>query len=175
LNNPAGSDSGIVKLIVADRPEPPRFPRVENMLDEAAILSWKPPNSDGGSLITEYIVEKREMGGQWQKCARSRFTYMTVEGLRPKETYEFQISAENKHGISEPCEPTAPIVIPESRIRRYNGNGLGVNSISHSRSYSLLNIESSYGLRTSPSSSSLSRQRLTATASSTRIRSSVTR
>lgn len=119
VENDVGSDAGTVSVTVADRPDPPRFPIVENVLDEAAILSWKPPELDGGSLITSYIVEKRDTaGGQWTQCAKTRYTYITVEGLRPKETYEFRVSAENKHGVSKPCEPTAPIVIPENRRRR---------------------------------------------------------
>lgn len=69
-------------------------------------------------------MEKREAGmGSWQKCARSRFTYLTVEGLSPKSTYEFRISAENKYGTSEPCEPTTPVAIPESRVRRPHYKG----------------------------------------------------
>ncbi|KAL3088858.1 hypothetical protein niasHS_009150 [Heterodera schachtii] len=118
VSNNVGSDTAVLKLTVMDKPEPPRFPVVENVLDEAAILSWKPPALDGGALVTNYIVEKRESGGQWQQCARSRFCYLTVEGLKPKMTYEFRISAENKHGMSEPCEPTQSCTIPESRIRR---------------------------------------------------------
>lgn len=56
--------------------------------------------------ISSYIVEKRESGGQWRQCARSRFCYLTIEGLKPKESYEFRVLAENKHGLSEPSEPT---------------------------------------------------------------------
>uniref|UniRef100_F1KQB5 non-specific serine/threonine protein kinase n=1 Tax=Ascaris suum TaxID=6253 RepID=F1KQB5_ASCSU len=110
VENDVGSDSGTISLSVADRPDPPRFPIVENVLDEAAVLSWKPPELDGGSLITNYIVERRETaGGQWTECARTRYTYLTVEGLTSKGTYEFRVSAQNKHGISKPCEPTAPM------------------------------------------------------------------
>ncbi|VDO68159.1 unnamed protein product [Heligmosomoides polygyrus] len=118
--NPAGQDSAAVSVTVADCPEPPRFPIVENVLDEAVILSWKPPSLDGGSMVTQYIVEKRNVGGGvWEPCAKTRFTYLTVEGCRPKASYEFRISAENKHGVSPPCEPTAPVVIPgNDRIRR---------------------------------------------------------
>lgn len=55
MENDVGSDSGTISLSVADRPDPPRFPIVENVLDEAAVLSWKPPELDGGSLITKYF------------------------------------------------------------------------------------------------------------------------
>ncbi|KAI6175533.1 hypothetical protein M3Y97_00699600 [Aphelenchoides bicaudatus] len=119
IHNAAGTDHGQVKVTIADRPDPPRFPLIENILDEAVILSWKPPVLDGGSLVTRYTVEKREAGsGSWTKCAQSRFTYLTVEGLRPEHSYEFRIAAENKHGISEPCESTSPVEIPASRVRR---------------------------------------------------------
>jgi len=58
------------------------------------------------NLLNSYIVEKRESGGQWKQCARSRFCYLTIEGLKAKESYEFRIIAENKHGLSEPSEST---------------------------------------------------------------------
>lgn len=151
IHNPAGSDSGVVKVTVADRPEPPRFPLIENILDEAIILSWKPPvrkclsilmyskcSVDGGSLITRfvkllvspsfncafrYIVEKSEGGGSWSQCAHSRFTYMTLEGLKANNSYSFRVSAENKYGTSDPCEPTSPVEIPASRVKRKGYDG----------------------------------------------------
>ncbi|KAK6110371.1 Fibronectin type III domain family protein [Brugia pahangi] len=128
VENNVGSDSATISLTVADRPDPPRFPIVENVLDEAVILSWKTPALDENVLITNYIVERREAtSGQWEQCARSRYTYLTVEGLKPKHTYEFRIIAENKYGQSKPCEPTAPITIPEQRIRKkgYDVDDLG--------------------------------------------------
>jgi hypothetical protein len=71
-HNAVGNDSAVIKLTVMDKSEPPvsqqswnlglliiipksiqRFPVVENVLDEAAILSWKPPALDGGALVTK--------------------------------------------------------------------------------------------------------------------------
>ncbi|GMT25440.1 hypothetical protein PFISCL1PPCAC_16735 [Pristionchus fissidentatus] len=119
VENSVGQDSASVTLTVADRPEPPRAPLVENVLEEAVILSWKPPVLDGGSLVTGYIIEKRDVSvGTWKQCARTRYCYTTVEGVRGGETFEFRISAENKHGVSRPCEPTAPVAIPGSKRRR---------------------------------------------------------
>lgn len=119
VENSVGSDSGTVNVTVADVPEPPRFPIIENILDEAIILSWKPPALDGGSLVTSYLIEKREAnGGSWTPCAKSRYTYTTIEGLRSGRQYEFRITAENKHGVSKPCEPTAPVLIPGDERKR---------------------------------------------------------
>lgn len=54
VENDSGSDSGTIALGVADHPDPPRFPIVENVLDEAAILSWKPPELDTDPLVTKF-------------------------------------------------------------------------------------------------------------------------
>uniref|UniRef100_A0AC34GPF1 Twitchin n=1 Tax=Panagrolaimus sp. ES5 TaxID=591445 RepID=A0AC34GPF1_9BILA len=119
LHNEVGTDSGVVNVTIADKPDVPRYPHIEQILDEAIILSWKPPLLDGGATITGYIVEKAEAGtGNWQPCARTRFTYLTIEGLKQKNKYEFRISAENKHGLGKPCEATLPVEIPSSRTRR---------------------------------------------------------
>ncbi len=73
-------------------------------------------------MVTSYTVEKREVaGGQWTQCAKTRFTYTTIEGLKQKNTYEFRISAENKHGLSKPCEPTAPVIIAGNDRRKRRG------------------------------------------------------
>lgn len=109
VENSIGQDSCSVTVTVADRPEPPRAPLVENILEEAVILSWKPPMLDGGerydyhfcnrsrfltsrpllmttpnsragSLVTGYLIEKRDVaGGTWKQCARTRYCYTTVE------------------------------------------------------------------------------------------------
>lgn len=55
IENSIGSDSATISLTVADRPDPPRFPIVENVLDEAVILSWKTPELDGGAMITKHV------------------------------------------------------------------------------------------------------------------------
>lgn len=110
--------------LVPDIPDPPRFPVVENILSEAVVLSWKPPLFDGGSYITGYLVEKRELpSGDWVPCTKTRFAYLTIENLKSQQTYEFRISAENKHGMSKPCEPTAPVAIKGAQRKRRGYDG----------------------------------------------------
>jgi hypothetical protein len=50
-----------MKLIIclSDKPLPPQGPLdVSDITPETCSLSWKPPIDDGGSPITNYIVEK---------------------------------------------------------------------------------------------------------------------
>ncbi|KJH43663.1 fibronectin type III domain protein [Dictyocaulus viviparus] len=143
VENAVGQDSAVVAVNVADCPGPPRFPIVENILDEAVILSWKPPSFDGGSIVTQYVVEKRDVnGGVWEHCANTRFTHLTIEECRPKATYEFRISAKNKHGTSLPCEPSPAVLIPgNERIRRRGYDVDDTGKIIHGKGPSLSNYD----------------------------------
>jgi hypothetical protein len=51
----------LMELIIclSDKPLPPQGPLdVSDITPETCSLSWKPPTDDGGSPITNYIVEK---------------------------------------------------------------------------------------------------------------------
>ena len=75
------------------------------------VITWTKPKSDGGSPITEYIIEKKEKTStRWSKAHKEKVTDLTlkVEGLIEGKTYEFQVAAVNKVGqgpFSEPSEP----------------------------------------------------------------------
>lgn len=59
LVNSSGSDSASCKVLVVDKPSPPVGPlEVSEITPETCTLSWKPPLDDGGSPITNYILEK---------------------------------------------------------------------------------------------------------------------
>ncbi|XP_052825204.1 twitchin isoform X2 [Octopus bimaculoides] len=110
LENDLGADSAIIKIQINDRPDPPRFPVVENIRDDSVVLSWKPPLNDGGSFITDYIIEKREPPHQnWVKCASTRMSFHNITGLSNEKEYEFRVIAENFYGRSDPCEETEAI------------------------------------------------------------------
>jgi hypothetical protein len=58
-----------VLLPFPDKPSPPRGPfDVSGMSDTSFTLAWQPPETDGGSPILVYIVERREVNKKaWQK------------------------------------------------------------------------------------------------------------
>jgi len=44
-----------------DRPDPPQHPVCDSIGINSLALSWHAPEWDGGSNITNYLVEKREL------------------------------------------------------------------------------------------------------------------
>lgn len=75
------------------------------------MLSWEPPLEDGGSEITNYIVDKRETSRpNWaQVSATVPITSCTVEKLIEGHEYQFRICAENKYGVGDPIF-TEPVI-----------------------------------------------------------------
>ena len=56
-------------LCPTEKPSPPQGPlEVSGMTSTSFTIHWHPPESDGGSPIQNYIIEKREVGKKtWQK------------------------------------------------------------------------------------------------------------
>ena len=80
-------------------------------------MQWQPPMNDGGSKISQYIIERRHIpDGRWLRCNYENVTVCEyiVSGLTPTDTYEFRIIAKNTMGtIGIPSEPTEPVKCEE--------------------------------------------------------------
>ena len=64
-------------------------------------VKWSPPESDGGSRITNFILERREkFATRWVRVTRDTITETTfrVTDLMEGTEYEFRVTAENKAG-----------------------------------------------------------------------------
>lgn len=63
LKNSEGYANISLKVTVLDAPSQPVGPlEITNLDAESCTLAWKPPADDGGNDITNYIVEKKEVG-----------------------------------------------------------------------------------------------------------------
>ena len=74
-------------------------------------MSWQQPESDGGSPITGYHVERHETSSKrWIKANKEPITELTflVPDLVEGNEYELRVMAENKVGVGPPSSPTAP-------------------------------------------------------------------
>jgi len=95
-----------------DVPGKPGTPDVSDLTSESAVLEWKAPDSDGGSPITNYVVEMKTSGDtKWKvvsgKDKITSLTY-TVKGIKTDKDVEFRIIAENKAGPGPPSTPSKP-------------------------------------------------------------------
>lgn len=105
--NEHGKDSADIEVIVVDRPGPPQGPlQYTGTTQESVSLSWNRPVDDGGSDITNYIVEVSDYGtDNWRQtpgyCPRTSYT---AKGLTEGKKYVFRVRAENMYGVSEPLE-----------------------------------------------------------------------
>uniref|UniRef100_A0A8C8AVS7 Titin n=1 Tax=Otus sunia TaxID=257818 RepID=A0A8C8AVS7_9STRI len=109
-----GKVSKVSELFVARDPcDPPGRPEAIVVTRNNITLKWKKPEYDGGSKITGYIVEKKELpDGRWMKASFTNVleTEFTVSGLVEDQRYEFRVIARNAAGcLSEPSESTGPI------------------------------------------------------------------
>lgn len=104
LTNSEGTDSATCRVTVVDRPAVPQGPLdVTDVTPDACTLSWRPPTDDGGSPITNYVVERIDASGMWVKVSSFvRGCHYEVMGLEANRKYYFRVRAENQYGQSEP-------------------------------------------------------------------------
>lgn len=83
------------------------------MSDTSFSIKWQPSASDGGSAITEYIVEMKEYESKktFKKIGSTKgdVTDIPVNYLEKGHSYIFKITAKNAIGISEPYLPEEAI------------------------------------------------------------------
>ena len=93
-------------------PSSPRQVRAVETDSTYITLAWDSPDSDGGSPLTGYVVEKRDM-------KRADFVFLanvdaTARQYRATRLFEgcdymFRVFAENQAGLSQPGETDKPI------------------------------------------------------------------
>lgn len=74
------------------------------------MLAWNPPRDDGGSKVTNYIIERRAVDSKiWNQLSSTvkQTTYRATKLVAFKE-YVFRVYAENQFGVGAPAEH-API------------------------------------------------------------------
>lgn len=111
LKNPSGFDTATINVRVLDRPGKPENLRADEFAGDSLTLYWNPPKDDGGSPVTNYVVEKKEAhSGSWTKVSSyCTVPFVRVRNLTIGREYEFRVSAENQYGQSEPATTEHPI------------------------------------------------------------------
>lgn len=92
---------------------PPGQPHIEDVCrisHDGMTITWSAPETDGGSEVTNYIVEKKDRNGiKWTRCSRQKITDLSFRatGLTTNHEYEFRVSAENIVGVGVPSLPSS--------------------------------------------------------------------
>ncbi|XP_071626002.1 myosin-binding protein H-like [Temnothorax longispinosus] len=100
-SNEHEKDSAEIEVIVVDKPGPPQDPlQYTGTTQESVGLSWNPPADNGGSDITNYIVEVLEYGSDnWRQVpGYVPRTSFTANGLTGGKKYVFRVRDENMYG-----------------------------------------------------------------------------
>lgn len=121
--NRFGMDKQTIEVDVADIPEAPKGLLVSDIARDSITLTWEPPANDGGSDIISYIVEKCPTSAdRWIRAGQTADCSITIINIFGKTKYQFRVIAENKFGLSPPCQPTEPITTKEDKsvIRNYD-------------------------------------------------------
>ena len=109
--------------MVSDVPSKPEGPvEISNITKDSVTLSWQPPTKDGGSPLTGYVIEKRDMSrNQWLKAGSvdKDTTTFTASKLLEDNEYMFRVTAVNAEGDSEPLE-SKDVAKPKRPLCMYN-------------------------------------------------------
>ena len=92
-------------MTFADIPGPPQPPfGIDDIDADACTLTWHIPLEDGGSHITNYVVERCDTCiGEWiTTLSAVSKTSCRIGKLITGHEYMFRVRAENRFGVSEP-------------------------------------------------------------------------
>ncbi|XP_066552890.1 M-protein, striated muscle isoform X2 [Amia ocellicauda] len=99
-------------------PGPPTNVHASETNRTYVVLSWEPPVPRGREPLMYYIEKAPATGGNWQRVNTQipvRSPRYAVFDLSEGTCYIFRVLSVNKHGVSDPSEPTGPIKTQELR------------------------------------------------------------
>ena len=120
----------------SDEPGAPGAPEATDWDRDFVELKWTPPEQDGGSPITGYVIEKREKGSpRWVKAAETKGPECKgkVQDLDEGTPYEFRIRAINAAGPGEASEASKPITCKPRKGKASSEEYLTHNSPKYSQ------------------------------------------
>ena len=141
----AGTFSAVVSSTTLDIPGTPTGLVIVETGDGQVLLTWTAPESNGGSIITNYSIQtnnNNRVDTSWTSYTHpvSTTTSITLSGLTPGEPYWFRVAAINRVGmgpyllssafttLSSFVTPTTTGSVTRSVINNYNSYVFGPGS-----------------------------------------------
>ncbi|XP_062357066.1 myomesin-1 [Cinclus cinclus] len=103
-------------------PSPPYDIVVLESVRDSMVLGWKQPEAIGGTEITGYYVNYREVvdgvPGKWKEANIKAVTERAyrIQNLKENMVYQFQVAAANLAGVGAPSKPSKPFKCEEWTI-----------------------------------------------------------
>ena len=111
MQNPPYPFQHIVILFFTGKPDRPGKLTVSDIDITKMTLCWYPPDVDGGTPITGYIVEDKEVSSsQWCKVNLdvALGTTLEITGLKMNSEYHFRVAAKNMIGVGPYSDTLGP-------------------------------------------------------------------
>ena len=87
------------------RPSASEPPVVTEVRATSCVVTYQPPQRDGGAPVTGYILERRTPGpdNEWIRVNDTPVTdlHYTIDNLTPDTEYEFRVAATNKNEVGD--------------------------------------------------------------------------
>lgn len=130
--NGIGDSCEILEPIKAtETPGPVKEVSMKDSSKTSVTLQWLKPSYDGGSIISDYIIEKKLKDEEWSLGGTSRQCEFEVKKLKEHSEVFFRVAARNEKGQGEFVE-TGPIkvidyiITPEANLSEYPDGTLSV-------------------------------------------------
>ena len=109
--NEVGRSEANFVIRVLDVPMPPENLTVAEISSYSCKLKWSPPKDDGNVPIIGYYIEKLDpKRGSYIRLDKTSLTEHYIDKLEKGHSYQFRVIAENRIGLSEPCEMQETVV-----------------------------------------------------------------
>lgn len=109
--NEVGKAEANFVIRVIDVPMPPENLTTIEVTSYSCKLQWKPPKDDGNSPILDYHIERYDpKRANYVRIDKTSLTEHYIDKLTKGQSYQFRVIAENRIGLSEPCDMKEPVI-----------------------------------------------------------------
>ena len=106
----------VIAKCMFDPPGIPRSLRIMDITAEVVELKWREPIFNGGTEITDYVLERQDKGTpKWKQVAsvHGDSKQAMITDIKEKAECRFRIYAKNEAGIGEVSQPTEYVMIQD--------------------------------------------------------------
>ncbi|CAJ0950227.1 unnamed protein product, partial [Mesorhabditis belari] len=117
-SNEHGETVKTINLNVIDVPSEPLNVVPFNTTTHSTCLSWEAPESNNGSPITGYVIERRQVEhDRWRNVGRARPNHLTFEDLElfNNDLYTYRVLAVNEVGPGHPSKHVDVYTLEDER------------------------------------------------------------